>query len=201
MFKDRLKQLRNENHLTQEELANKIHVSRSAICKWELGKGIPSDVNVEGLCDLFNVKDDWLLDRQDLKTYIEKKRSVDKKIQITSTFGLIVSFGCIILTFVGMFSHLESNPDYIYIAPIIPAKSIFDYLGTASAIPLFCYILCFVISFLNLIRIFKDDKVNKIIILNFILLTTGIIVFIASFAISIQIASESGNVINVLKGI
>ena len=58
MFKDRLKELRIKNNLTQEELAKKIFVSRSAVCKWEMGNGIPSDVNIDGLCQLFNVSKD-----------------------------------------------------------------------------------------------------------------------------------------------
>ena len=52
MFKDKLRQLRKDNNLTQEALANVICVSRSAINKWEQGNGIPSDVNLKSLCNI-----------------------------------------------------------------------------------------------------------------------------------------------------
>ena len=71
MFKDKLRQLRKDNNLTQEALANVICVSRSAINKWEQGNGIPSDVNLKSLCEHFNVTEEWLLDREDLKEYIK----------------------------------------------------------------------------------------------------------------------------------
>mgnify|MGYP003311892863 CR=1 FL=1 len=78
MFKDRLKQLREENKLTQKELGDKIYVSRSAICKWEMGSGIPSDVNLKALCEFFNVDEEWLLDRNDMKEMVEKLNNDNK---------------------------------------------------------------------------------------------------------------------------
>ena len=72
MFKDKLKHLRESAGLTQKELAEKIYVSRSAINKWELGNGIPSDVNLDAICKLFNVSEECLLDRNDLKIIAEK---------------------------------------------------------------------------------------------------------------------------------
>ena len=39
-FKDKLKRLRNENGLSQEALAEAVHISRSAIAKYENGNGI-----------------------------------------------------------------------------------------------------------------------------------------------------------------
>lgn len=53
MFKDRLKELRRQKGLSQQELANSIYVSRSAICKWEMGNGVPSEANIEALCIFF----------------------------------------------------------------------------------------------------------------------------------------------------
>jgi len=41
-FREQLKELRIRKILTQEELANKIYVSRTAISKWESGRGYPS---------------------------------------------------------------------------------------------------------------------------------------------------------------
>lgn len=55
MFSEKLKELRTKAGLSQEELASKIFVSRSAVAKWEQGRGLPEDDSVERLAALFNV--------------------------------------------------------------------------------------------------------------------------------------------------
>ena len=45
-FKDKLKMLRNENGLSQEALAEAVHISRSAIAKYENGNGIEKNMDV-----------------------------------------------------------------------------------------------------------------------------------------------------------
>ena len=71
MFKDKLKELRESKKISQYELAESIHVSRAAISKWEMGNGLPSDVNLEALCEYFEVKEEELLDIVDYKNKIE----------------------------------------------------------------------------------------------------------------------------------
>ena len=55
MFKDKLKELREKEGLYQQELADRLYVSRSAVAKWENGNGIPSDVNLDSICKFFDV--------------------------------------------------------------------------------------------------------------------------------------------------
>jgi transcriptional regulator with XRE-family HTH domain len=45
-FNEKLQELRKQKGLTQEELAEKLYVSRTAISKWESGRGYP---NIESL--------------------------------------------------------------------------------------------------------------------------------------------------------
>lgn len=49
------------NHMTQEELANRLGVSRQTISKWELNQGNPEIRKVEEICGLFNCSCDDLL--------------------------------------------------------------------------------------------------------------------------------------------
>lgn len=102
MFKDRLKELREKNDISQYELADKLFVSRSAIAKWESGNGIPSDVNLEAICKYFNVDEEWLIDRKDLKNHIKKIDNINTKINIISIIGIIFSFMLFILSCIGM---------------------------------------------------------------------------------------------------
>ena len=170
MFKDRLKELRLKQGLTQEELANKIYVSRSAICKWEMGNGIPSDPNIEGLCEFFNVTEEWLLDRNDLKNFIKKEKRLRKETIIISIIGMIIPLFLIILTFVGVFKQLYNNPNttehiLLYITP----KSIYDFMGAGIIIPIIIYSITITISFVNIIQLVKEELQRKMVISNAIL--------------------------------
>ncbi len=66
MFKNKIKDLRIKNNYTQEELANKIHISRQSISKWENGLSYPTKQSLEMLCEIFNVKISELLDEDEL---------------------------------------------------------------------------------------------------------------------------------------
>ena len=63
-FKEKLIKLRKANALSQEELAEKIDVSRQSISKWELGDAIPDSDKIVALSNLFGVSTDYLLKRQ-----------------------------------------------------------------------------------------------------------------------------------------
>ena len=72
LFNEKLKMLRKENNLTQEELAEKINVSRQAITKWESGEGIPDIENLKQISIVFNTTIDELI-KEDKDINIEKK--------------------------------------------------------------------------------------------------------------------------------
>lgn len=61
VFKDRLKKLRKELNLTQEEFAQKIGYTRTAISAWEIGRNEPSNDDMVKLANYFNVSTDYLL--------------------------------------------------------------------------------------------------------------------------------------------
>lgn len=56
------KEARKQCGLSQEQLAEKMAVSRSAIAKWETDKGLPDVDNLKALAQLLNVSVDYLLD-------------------------------------------------------------------------------------------------------------------------------------------
>lgn len=60
MFKDNLIQLRKYNRLTQEQLAEKIGVTRQAIAKWEAGDTVPDLDKRKALAEIFGVSLDDL---------------------------------------------------------------------------------------------------------------------------------------------
>ncbi|MFW6016106.1 MAG: helix-turn-helix domain-containing protein [bacterium] len=62
---DRIKQLRGENDLTQEELAKNIGLSRSTVAGYETNKRKPDSDTLNKIADFFNVSVDFLLGRSD----------------------------------------------------------------------------------------------------------------------------------------
>ena len=60
-FNEKLKELRSSRGLTQEELAEALFVSRTAISKWESGRGYPSIDSLREISDFFSVTIDELL--------------------------------------------------------------------------------------------------------------------------------------------
>ena len=67
---DRIQYLRKQKGYSQEELADKVGVSRQAVTKWETGAGIPDIENMISISNLFNISIDELIcnERTSLKT-------------------------------------------------------------------------------------------------------------------------------------
>ncbi|MBE2905366.1 helix-turn-helix transcriptional regulator [Anoxybacillus flavithermus] len=65
MLGDRLKRLRLEKKLTQEELGKKINVTKVSISGYENGNRTPDTETLQKLADFFNVTTDYLLGRTD----------------------------------------------------------------------------------------------------------------------------------------
>lgn len=77
MFKERLKELRNQAGLTQKEIANKFNTSQQSYAKWENGKTNPSQKSLEKLAEFFNVSIDYLIGKSNIK---HPESDIDKAI-------------------------------------------------------------------------------------------------------------------------
>ena len=71
-----LKKLRQDNNLTQDELAEKIDTSRSNIANYENDKNMPSVDILEKLAKLFNCTTDYLLGKSDIRN--PENKDLDK---------------------------------------------------------------------------------------------------------------------------
>ena len=61
---EKIKEIRKKFGLTQEELAEKLNVSRQAVAKWEMGSGVPDTENLKSISKLFGTSIDSLLDNE-----------------------------------------------------------------------------------------------------------------------------------------
>lgn len=85
-FNEKIKVLRNASHLTQEELAERLDVSRQAITKWESGEGTPDINNLKEISGLFNISIDELVkDEEPLNTERRLKNILVREIPIDHT--------------------------------------------------------------------------------------------------------------------
>lgn len=89
----KLKERRKENNITQEQIADMVHVSRQTISNWENGKSYPDIESLLLLGDIYNVSLDELIkgDVEFMKKEVEKN-VVKNYVYMMTLFGLLWLF-------------------------------------------------------------------------------------------------------------
>ena len=78
-FGEKLKKLRTDGGLTQDELAEKIYVTRTAISKWESDRGYPNIDSLKAISKFFSVSIDLLLSSDEVLTIAEEDHKQKEK--------------------------------------------------------------------------------------------------------------------------
>ncbi len=93
-FKDNLKKLRKDKGITQQELADTIFVSRSAIAKWENGLGLPGEESIQALQRFFGVSLSELATSEPETVIVEKNIKLKKLLTVCASVlaALLVIF-------------------------------------------------------------------------------------------------------------
>ena len=76
-FGEKLKEARKKAGLSQEQFAEKLSVSRSAVAKWESDRGMPDVYNLKVMARLLDVSVDYLLDEAEKLSFNETKEAID----------------------------------------------------------------------------------------------------------------------------
>ena len=87
-FHEKLQELRKNRGLTQEELAEALYVSRTAISKWESARGYPSIDSLKAISGYFSVSIDDLLSGEKLIMIAEKENSSNLRNICDLLFGM-----------------------------------------------------------------------------------------------------------------
>ena len=108
-FNEKLKELRKSRSLTQEELAEALFVSRTAISKWESGRGYPNLDSLKQLSRFFSVSIDELICPEEIISAAEddKKACVEKVIALICGTLDILS---VLLLFLPIFGNGADGP-------------------------------------------------------------------------------------------
>ena len=72
-FHEKLQELRKQRGMTQEDLAKELYVSRTAVSKWESGRGYPGIDSLKALAAFFSVTVDQLLSTDQVLTIAEEE--------------------------------------------------------------------------------------------------------------------------------
>lgn len=103
-FNEELQKLRASKNLTQEELAEKLYVSRAAISKWESGRGYPSIESLKAIAAFFHVSIDDLIGGAETVTLAEQDLASSRK-KTTSLICGILDCLVILLCFLPVFGN------------------------------------------------------------------------------------------------
>lgn len=76
-FGERFKEARAKAGFTQDELAQKLAVSRSAVAKWESDRGMPDVTNLKMIADVLGVSVDYMLDDGNALNLSVTKKAID----------------------------------------------------------------------------------------------------------------------------
>ena len=87
-FHEKLQELRKKRGLTQEELAKALFVSRTAVSKWESGKGYPSIDSLKELSRFFSVTIDELLSSEELISAAKDENASNLRDMTDLLFGI-----------------------------------------------------------------------------------------------------------------
>ena len=96
-FHEKLQELRKNRGLTQEELAEALYVSRTAVSKWESGRGYPSIDSLKELSKFFSVTIDDLLSGEKLLSIAEKEKQSDIRNMCDLLFGIADLFAVLLV--------------------------------------------------------------------------------------------------------
>ena len=86
---EKLQALRKQKGITQEELAVALFVSRTAVSKWESGRGYPNIESLKALAVFFGVTVDALLSGEELLTLAAQNQKEKEKRSETLLFGIL----------------------------------------------------------------------------------------------------------------
>ncbi|MBR5230787.1 MAG: helix-turn-helix transcriptional regulator [Clostridia bacterium] len=88
-FHEKLQELRKQKGLTQEELAEFLFVSRTAVSKWESGRGYPNIDSLKAIAKFFSVTIDELLSGEEVLTIAEEDQKQKEAALRDRVFGLM----------------------------------------------------------------------------------------------------------------
>ena len=154
-FNEKLQQLRKQKDLTQEQLAEQLYVSRTAISKWESGKGYPNIESLKGIAKFFSISIDELLSGEELITLAE----TENRTNLGKVYSIIYGVLDLMVTLC-IFLPLYGKSDGSYIR----AVSLMQFTDTTTInLILYWCVLIFIIGIgiAQLIFVYLEKELGR----------------------------------------
>jgi len=133
-----LKQKRNEAGLTQERVADKLHVSRQAVSNWETGRHLPDITLINQLAKLYGVSMDELVNQKrhdkvnqtgplqnKLYSILIFVMLIVSRLEIASTSRDLITIDCLILLSVGLYVFTDMENVHIHLGILLICLAVF----------------------------------------------------------------------------
>lgn len=173
-FNEKLQELRKNRGLTQEELAESLYVSRTAVSKWESGRGYPNIESLKEISKFFSVSIDELLSGEKLLFIAEKENKSNIK-NICEKLFSVVDLLSVLLIILPLYPNTVDG--FIY------SVNLLNYVETSefNKVVYWCGFLVFIVlGIVKLVLIkMKKEKVNKSITVVSVSLNILIVLFFA----------------------
>lgn len=127
-FHEKLQQLRKQKGLTQEELAQNLYVSRTAISKWESGRGYPNIDSLKAIAVFYDVSVDTLLSGDRLLTMAQEEKAQTASHLLSLVFGLL-DVSAALLLFLPVFGEITNRYMHLVYGAMVVSLVVFGVLS------------------------------------------------------------------------
>lgn len=148
-FGEKLQELRKSRGLTQEELAEALYVSRTAVSKWESGRGYPAIDSLKAIAGFFSVSIDDLLSGEKLVSLAEEENRSNLRSFCDLLFGItdLMTVAAVILP---LYPHAVGG--------YVESVSLFAYTQTAPWHRWFCWALYAALIVIGGIKVLLNQR-------------------------------------------
>lgn len=172
-FHEKLQELRKSRNLTQEELAEELYVSRTAISKWESGRGYPSIDSLKTISGFFSILIDELLSADALVSIAEKENRSNIQRICDVLFGTVDLIG-ILLALLPLYSRQMDNS--------VIAVNLWEFKLANGWICIICWLLIVAFVLLGIAKMVLnhmciDNGKNAITISSLLISMTAVLYF------------------------
>lgn len=130
-FNEKLQQLRKQKGITQEELAEQLFVSRTAVSKWESGRGLPSIDSLKAISKVFGITIDELLSGDEIIQAAEEEKKESAVSLRTILYGLFDVMS-LVFFFIPLFG--DRNGEFIESVSLFSMRSLEGYMFIAYVV-------------------------------------------------------------------
>ena len=168
---EKIQKLRKEKGLTQEQFAEQLFVSRTAVSKWETGRGTPSIESLKQIADLFHITLDQLLSAEEIVIIAESENK-----ETIQQFLSCIDGALNLAALLGLFLPLyKVEKDGIFHS--VPLYQLNGWHGTVFWIAPIILMICGIVQIFS-VRQWNDKRIKTACVVSFAVHISQIVLLI-----------------------